>query len=477
MNDKRTLYIYVAMVLAFFILLTSCDLLQDMLGFSNPLTSISISPSEPTVEVEKSIQFTATGSFIDGSTKTISGEVTWSSSKPEFASIDANGIARGISPGTTILSATSRTDAGVSAVTSLQIIQGAGITVSPTGGLATSEAGGTGEFTVVLSSQPTANVTIGLSSSDTGEGTVAPTSLTFTGANWSTAQTVTITGVNDALDDGPQSYTIVTAPAASADASYNGVNPADVSVTNTDQFVIVAYDGNGSTGGSVPAGSTAYEVGATVSVMGIGSLEKLQDGISARFLGWNTSADGSETDHAANATFETATADIILYAQWAETVIGGTGPAGGFVFYDAGSVQSWGRYLEAAPVDQSAGHVWIEGGSTQSTLNGNTSTGIGTGQTNSDAIVAQTGHTGSAAKLCLDYSHSGYDDWFLPSKDELDLMYENLKREEIGSFAAAYYWPSSEYSSNFARLQSFSNGGQYANYKSDDCRVRSVRAF
>merc|ERR1712000_762224 len=96
----------------------------------------------------------------------------------------------------------------------------AGITVSPTGGLATSEAGGTGEFTVVLDTQPTANVTIGLSSSDTGEGTVAPTSLTFTGANWSTAQTVTITGVNDALVDGPQSYTIVTAPAASADASY-----------------------------------------------------------------------------------------------------------------------------------------------------------------------------------------------------------------------------------------------------------------
>merc|ERR1712000_177347 len=112
----------------------------------------------------------------------------------------------------------------------------------------------------------------GLSSSDTGEGTVAPTSLTFTGANWSTPQTVTITGVTDALVDGPQSYTIVTAPAASADASYNGVNPADVSVTNTDQFVIVAYDGNGSTGGSVPAESTAYGVGATVTVMGIGSL-------------------------------------------------------------------------------------------------------------------------------------------------------------------------------------------------------------
>ena len=48
------------------------------------------------------------------------------------------------------------------------------------------------------------------------------------------AQTVTVTGVDDAVDDGDVAYTIVTAPAASADATYNGVNAADVAVTNTD---------------------------------------------------------------------------------------------------------------------------------------------------------------------------------------------------------------------------------------------------
>ena len=50
----------------------------------------------------------------------------------------------------------------------------AGITVSPTSGLVTTEAGGTATFTVVLTSQPTADVTIGLTSSDTTEGTVSP---------------------------------------------------------------------------------------------------------------------------------------------------------------------------------------------------------------------------------------------------------------------------------------------------------------
>ena len=78
----------------------------------------------------------------------------------------------------------------------------AGITVSPTSGLTTTEAGGTATFTVVLTSQPTANVTIGLASNDTTEGTVSPASVTFTTGNWNTPQTVTVTGVDDDLDDG-----------------------------------------------------------------------------------------------------------------------------------------------------------------------------------------------------------------------------------------------------------------------------------
>ena len=55
---------------------------------------------------------------------------------------------------------------------------------------------------MVLNTQPTADVTIALSSSDTTEGTVGPASLTFTTANWNVAQTVTVTGVDDAVVDG-----------------------------------------------------------------------------------------------------------------------------------------------------------------------------------------------------------------------------------------------------------------------------------
>ena len=83
-------------------------------------------------------------------------------------------------------------------------------------------------------SAPTADATINLSSSDTGEGTVSPASVTFTSVNWNAQQTVTVTGVDDALLDGNQPYIIITAPATSADANYNGLDPANVALTNVD---------------------------------------------------------------------------------------------------------------------------------------------------------------------------------------------------------------------------------------------------
>ncbi len=111
-----------------------------------------------------------------------------------------------------------------------------GIKVSNIYGLETNEMGFTTSFTVVLKSQPTADVVIGISSSNLSEGTVDKSSLTFTSSDWSTPQTVTITGVDDGnATDGPQWYTIVTAPAVSADANYNGMDADDVLVRNNDK--------------------------------------------------------------------------------------------------------------------------------------------------------------------------------------------------------------------------------------------------
>jgi hypothetical protein len=109
----------------------------------------------------------------------------------------------------------------------------AGITVGAASG-ATTERSGTATFTVVLNSEPTANVSIGLSSSDTTEGTVDAATLTFTSGDWSIPKTVVVTGVDDSEADGHQTYNIVTAPAVSNDADYSGMDAADVALTNID---------------------------------------------------------------------------------------------------------------------------------------------------------------------------------------------------------------------------------------------------
>ena len=109
-----------------------------------------------------------------------------------------------------------------------------GISVSPTSGLTVDESGTTASFSVVLSHQPTSDVRIAVTSSDTSEGTVNVTELVFTASNWNVPQTVTVTGVDDTLSDGNQNFWIYLGPVTSLDANYNGLNPADVLVTNRD---------------------------------------------------------------------------------------------------------------------------------------------------------------------------------------------------------------------------------------------------
>ncbi len=107
-----------------------------------------------------------------------------------------------------------------------------GLDVSAVTGQAT-EAGGQATFTVALQTRPSAAVTVSVSSRDAGEGSVSPPSLTFTTGNWSTAQTVTATGVQDTTDDGTVTWQVRLDP-ASGDGDYNGLANVDVDVTTTD---------------------------------------------------------------------------------------------------------------------------------------------------------------------------------------------------------------------------------------------------
>ncbi len=154
--------------------------------------------------------------------------------------------------------------------------------------------------------------------------------------------------------------------------------------------------------------------------------------------------------------------------------IGEIGPSGvGIVFY----ITDGGRHgLEAAPHDQNLSLAWITGGSTQTTENGNTSTAIGTGLANSNAIIVQSGHTGSAAKVCRNYRGGGMTDWFLPSSYELHELC--LQKDNLAAYAGYTYWSSHEYDLNTSHCINFDNCYMITGAaKSAAHRVRAVRAF
>src|SRR5258705_429434 len=111
---------------------------------------------------------------------------------------------------------------------------GAGINVSPVAGLVTSEAGGQASFTVVLNSQPTADVVIPVASNNAAEGVASAASLTGSASGWEGAQTSAVTGAVKKEQDGDIAYGIVLAAAASSDAIYAGMAAADVALVNTD---------------------------------------------------------------------------------------------------------------------------------------------------------------------------------------------------------------------------------------------------
>ena len=110
----------------------------------------------------------------------------------------------------------------------------AGFTIAESGGLTSvAESGNTDTFTVVLDGRPITDVVLSISSADTGEATVTST-LTFTSANWDTAQTVTVTGADDDIIDGTITSTItVSVNDGSSDNNFDSVSDQTVSVTTT----------------------------------------------------------------------------------------------------------------------------------------------------------------------------------------------------------------------------------------------------
>jgi len=128
----------------------------------------------------------------------------------------------------------------------------------------------------------------------------------------------------------------------------------------------------------------------------------------------------------------------------------------------------------AALSDQSSGIQWFNGNYIET---GALNYEIGKGKSNTEKIVQAQGDGEYAAKLCYDLVRSGYDDWYLPSRDELKELYE--RKYSIGGFQTDIdYWSSTEYTYyKLAWSLRFSYGGEGEMDKDWPFRVRCIRYF
>ena len=118
-------------------------------------------------------------------------------------------------------------------------------------------AGRTDTYTVALATEPTASVTITVTSGDTGAATVGPATLTFSTSDWNSGQTVTVSGVEDSVDQGGSRRVSISHSATSRDANYNGIAIADVraTVVDDDTAGVSISESSGATAVSEAAGA------------------------------------------------------------------------------------------------------------------------------------------------------------------------------------------------------------------------------
>lgn len=164
--------------------------------------------------------------------------------------------------------------------------------------------------------------------------------------------------------------------------------------------------------------------------------------------------------------------DALAYA------VGDLGPTGGRIFYvddpEYKRLPEGVSYLEAAPDDLAVPSGWSN---VIDKKVGSTSTELGSGPSNTKAIISQISHTSSAAKLCDDYEYNGFNDWFLPSLEELYFMRLNLAGLDPNYSIRKFYWSSSEFDERNTWYQRTSDGNEINSAKDLQHHIRCIRAF
>jgi hypothetical protein len=151
-------------------------------------------------------------------------------------------------------------------------------------------------------------------------------------------------------------------------------------------------------------------------------------------------------------------------------MLGQTGPAGGIVIYDKGNYSDGWRFLEVHPFDFQG--EW----GCQGPFLGITSESLGSGKLNTELVAPICGGVHSNT---LSINTNGFSDWFVPSKNELELIFGNRNLISGLSYngGSAYYWSSSEYNSSGAWTIYMNNGSWSASTKNTNYSYRPLRRF
>jgi hypothetical protein len=365
---------------------------------------------------------------------------------------------------------------GESAATVINIAAIPGVTAPVTGATPVTTITATAQYTGTVTWSPVAATFAGATQYTATITLTAKTGYTLTGV---TANFFTVAGT--ASDTNPANSGVVTAvfPATAATviniAEIPGVTAPVTGATPVTTITETAQYTGTVTWSPVAAtftGATQYTATITLTAKTGYTLT----GVTANFF---TVAGATTVTNTADSGVVTA-----VFPATAATVLAvGDSYGGGIVAYilqsgDPGYDASVQHGLIAATADQagSIGIQWYNGNYVET---GATDTAIGTGQANTTVIVTTQGAGSYAAQICNDLTVGSYNDWFLPSKDELNKLWIN--RVAIGGFACgfplAYYWSSSENNANLAWYQIFYHGHQYYHFKSVPLRVRAVRAF
>ena len=311
-------------------------------------------------------------------------------------------------------------------------------------GAATSTTDASGLATVVFTTHTVVG-TVTVTATDAG-------ALTGTSAGITTVPGAAAKYLVTSSDYSPMAGDEVTISAQLADASGNAVSTADKVITWTES------DASGSF--VTPTGTTDASGLATVvftTPPAVGSATT----VTATDVGLLTGTSATITTRALAIGDAYRGGTLAYILQLGDPGYDADVPHGLIAAVaDAGTTMAWSNITDATA--------------------GATLTAIGDGSANTTVIVNQgAGATSGAAKYCHDLVQGGHDDWYLPSQDELDMLYVN--RAGIAGLVlgdSSFYWSSSEIDATTAFIQEFNPAGaKEASPKATSRRVRAIRAF